>query len=128
MISLFEYATKWSLSHSVHVGFCHQLTDTFSGQHQTLDFSKCATDNCSKFCYERKESGEPCVLRVSQLGATELVWGHNGTVIHRGQDNCVEFTASYHTAGIYICFQKGAEKLLLVHVISMKEKEKGEVM
>ena len=100
-----------------------QFTDALNGQCQTLrSFSKSAIDKCSKFCYQEKGSGEECVLRVSQLGATtELVWGYNGTTIHCGQENCVRFNASNETAGVYLFFELGMNSLLLVHVISMKK-------
>ena len=97
-----------------------RLTDTFYGRRTLRNFSKCAVNNCPKFYYEKKERGEPCVLRVSQL-STELLWGCNGSTIHHGQENCVEFRASGRTAGIYLCCAKGTDELLLIHIVSMRE-------
>lgn len=97
------------------------LTATGEGQHIPWSFSKRAVNNCSKFSNEKKERGERCVLCVSQPGV-ELSWGYNGSTIRQGEENCVEFQLSDRTGGIYLCTKKGTDELLLVHIVTIKEK------
>ena len=97
-----------------------QLTAARDEDHTIRSFTRCPLSHCSKFCYEKKGRGERCVLCVRHPGV-ELWWWCNGSVIHQGEENRVEFHLCEQTAGIYLCFKKRMDELLLVHVVSIEE-------
>ena len=97
-----------------------QVATTRDGQYTFRSLPKHLISQYSDFCYEKKGRGERCVLCVSQP-AVELWWGYNGSVIHQGKENCIEFQLSDRTAGIYLCFDMSTHRLLLVHIVFIKE-------
>ena len=97
-----------------------QLAVTRDGQYTVRSLPKHLISQYSNFCYEKKERGERCVLCVSQPGV-ELWWGYNGSVIYQGKENCIEFQLSDQTAGIYLCCDTNTHRLLLVHIVFIKE-------